>query len=79
MEGNGEEQRELLTFLLGVDLGWMTLSELQAHLGGLQDVEGAVEVLVANNLLVREVDAVMLRPAAIRFHELLMADRERAE
>jgi hypothetical protein len=63
-------RREVLAFVLAEDSVRLTSSELQERVGGPAEVVRAVEVLTANDLVVREGDKVVPTPAAIRFDEL---------
>lgn len=63
-------QREVLTHVLANGSASSDPSELGAQLGDPAALERAVEVLTANDLLVREGDRIVPTPAAIRFHEL---------
>jgi hypothetical protein len=63
-------RRDLLAFVLAEDSVRRDSSELQARVGGPAEVERAVRILSANDLVVQEGDKIVPTPAAIRFNKL---------
>jgi hypothetical protein len=64
-------QRELLTLVLTEDPVRLSVAELQDRLGDPVDVRAAMEVLIADGLLVLEGDEVVPTSATTRFYELM--------